>query len=76
MRDAAGQRLLSELAALPNVHLAASVDHANAPLLWDLQTKDRFAWAWHAAVTYEPYLREVAHAALPSLLVGRRCVRW
>ena len=54
------------------MHLAASADHANAPLLWDLQTSDRFGWAWHEAHTYEPYLREVAHAAVPSVLVGRR----
>ena len=37
LRDRAAQRALSELAALPNVHLAASVDHANAALLWDQQ---------------------------------------
>ena len=71
LRDAAGQRLLSQLAALPNVHLAASVDHANAALLWDLQTRDRFGWAWVPATTYARYAREVAHAAVPSLLVGR-----
>lgn len=37
LRDVAGQRMLSELAALPNVHLAASFDHVNTPLLWDMQ---------------------------------------
>lgn len=41
LRDSAAQRLLSELAALPNVHLAASVDHANAALLWDQQVPPR-----------------------------------
>lgn len=39
LRDHAAQGALSELAALPNVHLAASVDHANAALLWDLQVR-------------------------------------
>jgi origin recognition complex subunit 2 len=71
LRDAAGQRLLARLAALPAVHLAASVDHVNAPLLWDLQTRDRFAWAWHHAPTFAPYAREVATAAVPSLLAPR-----
>lgn len=37
LRDRAAQQQLSELAALPNCHLAASVDHANAALLWDQQ---------------------------------------
>ena len=37
LRDHSAQRVLSELAALPNVHLAASVDHVNAALLWDQQ---------------------------------------
>jgi hypothetical protein len=37
LRDAAGQRMLSELAALPNVHLAASYDNVNTHLLWDMQ---------------------------------------
>ena len=62
LRDAAAQRQLSRLASLPRVHLAATVDHANAALLWDLQTKDRFAWVWHNATTYAPYLREVGFA--------------
>jgi hypothetical protein len=72
LRDAAGQRLLSELASLPNVHLAASCDHVNSSLLWDLQARDRFSWAWHNATTFEAYSAEVAAAAVPALLVGRR----
>ncbi|KAL4449034.1 hypothetical protein ABPG77_007751 [Micractinium sp. CCAP 211/92] len=71
LRSHEGQRLLSELARLPRVHLAASVDHVNAALLWGQQTRDRFAWVWHNATTYAPYLREVGFAAIPSLLVGR-----
>ncbi len=27
-----------------------------------LQTRDRFAWVWHNATTYAPYLREVGFA--------------
>jgi len=72
LRDLGSQRLLSEMSALPNVHLAASVDHVNAPLLWDLQTKDRFGWLWHHVPTFQPYVNEVVAAAVPSLLVGRR----
>ena len=63
--------MLSELAALPSVHLAASIDHVDAPLLWDLQIADRFGWAWHNVTSFAPLALEVRHAAVPSLLVGR-----
>eukprot|EP00887_Chlorella_sp_A99_P000319 scaffold13.g319.t1 len=66
LRDAASQRLLSQLAVQPHVHLVASVDHVNFP------TRDRFAWVWERAATFEPYVREVAMAAVPALLVGGR----
>lgn len=72
LRDAASQRLLSQLAVQPHVHLVASVDHVNFPVMWDLQTRDRFAWVWERAATFEPYVREVAMAAVPALLVGGR----
>ena len=72
LREPSSQRLLSELAALPNIHFAASIDHVNAPLLWDLQTSDRFQWLWHHTATYVPYVDEVVAAAVPSLLVGNK----
>ena len=34
LRSPEAQALLGELAAMPRVHLVASVDHVNAPLLW------------------------------------------
>jgi len=68
------QRLLSELASIPKIHLAASVDHLNAPLLWDLQTKDRFAWIWHHTPSFKPYIQEASNSALPSLFLGRKYV--
>ncbi|KAL4854768.1 DNA polymerase iota [Chlorella vulgaris] len=71
LRDHDTQRQLSELAALPNVHLAATIDHANAAIMWDQQTRDRFAWVWFNATNYAPYLREVGQAGIPSMLMGR-----
>jgi origin recognition complex subunit 2 len=71
LRERAAQQQLSELAALPNCHLVASVDHANAALLWDQQTRDRFSWLWFNVTNFAPYIREVGYAAIPSLLVGR-----
>lgn len=72
LRSPGSQRLLSRLAAVPGVHLAASIDHVNAPLIWDLQTRDRFRWSWYHTPTFAPYIEEVAFAAPPALLAGRR----
>ena len=72
-RSAAAQAMLSRLAGCDRVHLVASFDHVNTPLLWDKRLAARFNWLWHDVTTYAPYTAEVAAAALPSLLVGRRC---
>ena len=64
--------MLSRLASCSRVHLVASFDHVNTPLLWDKRLAARFNWLWHDVTTYAPYTAEVAAAALPSLLVGRR----
>lgn len=71
-RSADAQAMLSRLAGCERVHLVASFDHVNTPLLWDKRLAARFNWLWHDVTTYEPYTAEVAAAALPSLLVGRR----
>ena len=42
LRGPEEQALLAELAGCPGVHLAASVDHINAPLLWDVKTRASF----------------------------------
>jgi hypothetical protein len=64
------QRWLAELAALPQVHLLASADHVNAPLLWDKHAAARCRWVWHEAATYAPYTAETLDT--PYLLSGGR----
>jgi len=49
------QEALSQLASIPNVHLVASVDHINAPLLWDRGKACRLQFSWHEVPTYVPY---------------------
>jgi len=39
LRSAESQALLSELAACACIGLVASIDHVNAPLLWDKQAR-------------------------------------
>ncbi|KAK9814620.1 hypothetical protein WJX72_008800 [[Myrmecia] bisecta] len=69
LRSADAQRLVSELAACDNVHLVASMDHVNTPVLWDNSMAGRFNWLYFHMVTYAPYIKEVKY--VPSLLVGR-----
>eukprot|EP00889_Picochlorum_renovo_P003134 jgi/Picre1/30164/NNA_005533.t1 len=72
LRSLEQQRALSEFSRIPRLHFGASIDHVNAPLIWDLQTKDRFAWLWHHVPTFKPYIREASLSSLPSLFLGRK----
>ncbi|KAG2497585.1 hypothetical protein HYH03_004331 [Edaphochlamys debaryana] len=64
----ADMSLLSALAACPQVHVIASVDHCMAPLLWDAADAARFRWQYINATTFLPYTAEISGA--PSVLVG------
>lgn len=60
LRSSAAQLLLSQLAACPGIFFIASIDHLNAPLLWDATMAARFNWLWHDLTTFEPYIAETA----------------
>ena len=55
------QTSLSLLAKCPRIHIIASVDHINAPLIWDQVTSSRFNWSWHDSTTFEPYKLETSY---------------
>lgn len=55
------QQVLAQLAALPGCHLIASVDHINAPLLWDQAKLAKFRWVWYDATTFCPYVDETSY---------------
>ena len=65
------QQLLAELARCQAIRLLASMDHVNAPLLWDRRTAACFNWLHFDVTTYAPYHAEAQE--MPSLLIGRRC---
>lgn len=67
LRSDTAQSALSILAQSPSIHIIASVDHINAPLLWDQKKLSRFNWLWHDTTTYEPYHNETSYEN--SLLV-------
>ena len=69
LRTPEAQALLGELASTPRVHLMASIDHVNAPLLWSKREAARFNWVWQESSTFTPYALETAN--LPQLLASK-----
>uniref|UniRef100_A0A8D0GA45 Origin recognition complex subunit 2 n=1 Tax=Sphenodon punctatus TaxID=8508 RepID=A0A8D0GA45_SPHPU len=61
------QQVLGQLASLPNIYLIASIDHINAPLMWDQAKLSLYNWLWYETTTYRPYLEETSYEN--SLLV-------
>ena len=61
LRNEQTQSALSVLATCPCVHILASVDHINAPLLWNQTLLGRFNWLWHDVTTFEPYREETSY---------------
>ncbi|KAJ2842393.1 Origin recognition complex subunit 2, partial [Coemansia brasiliensis] len=55
------QASLAVLASSPRVHVLASIDHIEAPLIWDTSAITRFNWAWHDLTTFEPYTVETSY---------------
>ena len=68
LRATEEQALLAELAGCPGVHIVATVDHINAPLLWDVKTRAALNWICHDATTFAPYFAETLD--MPPVLMG------
>uniref|UniRef100_A0A667YQE1 Origin recognition complex subunit 2 n=1 Tax=Myripristis murdjan TaxID=586833 RepID=A0A667YQE1_9TELE len=67
LRGEKTQSALGQLASLPNLHLVASIDHINAPLVWDQCKQSQFNWLWWECVTFQRYAEETSYEN--SLLV-------
>ncbi|XP_072179262.1 origin recognition complex subunit 2-like [Diadema setosum] len=61
------QSVMSRLAQISNVHILASIDHINAPLIWDQERSSTFSWLWYDVTTFDPYTDETSYEN--SLLV-------
>ncbi|CAH1419297.1 unnamed protein product [Lactuca virosa] len=56
LRDSDSQHLLSRIASCSHVRIVASIDHVNAPLLWDKKMVHvEFNWCWHHVPTFAAY---------------------
>lgn len=60
LRKIKDQHVLSRLAKIKNVHLIASIDHINAPLMWDQTCADNYNFIWYDCTTMLPYENETA----------------
>ncbi|KAF8999143.1 origin recognition complex subunit 2-domain-containing protein [Cyathus striatus] len=81
LRAAKAKSILSFLALNPRIHIVASVDHINAPLLWSsyesaMRKPDNvsesdpvrgFSWLWHDLTTLESYDFELAFTDKASI---------
>ncbi|KDR20703.1 Origin recognition complex subunit 2 [Zootermopsis nevadensis] len=63
------QDVLSRLAKMEHVHLVASIDHINAPLIWDQAKLSRYNFVWWDVTSLQPYSGETQFES--SLLVQR-----
>ncbi|XP_059636575.1 origin of replication complex subunit 2 [Cornus florida] len=56
LRDSETQQYLAKIAACSHVRIVASIDHVNAPLLWDKKmVHTQFNWCWYHVATFAPY---------------------
>ncbi|MEE6508235.1 hypothetical protein FKM82_019932 [Ascaphus truei] len=67
LRGDKSQQVLGQLSAIPNIHLLASIDHINAPLMWDQSKLSLYNWLWYEATTFSSYIEETSYEN--SLLV-------
>ncbi|KAK9314054.1 origin recognition complex subunit 2-domain-containing protein [Lipomyces starkeyi] len=59
-RNDKSQSALSRLTAHNQVSLVATVDHINAPMLWDSAKLSSFKFIWHDATTFASYTAETS----------------
>ncbi|NXC97571.1 ORC2 protein, partial [Certhia familiaris] len=67
LRGERSQQILAQLSSLPSIYLIASIDHINAPLMWDQAKLSLYNWLWYETTTFHPYVEETSYEN--SLLV-------
>ncbi|KFV42598.1 Origin recognition complex subunit 2, partial [Tyto alba] len=67
LRGERSQQILAQLSSVPSIYLIASIDHINAPLMWDQAKLSLYNWLWYETTTFSPYVEETSYEN--SLLV-------
>ena len=55
LRNEKSQDVLAGLAGHPKIHLICSIDHINAPLIWDQRRLSKLNFIWFDCTTFLPY---------------------
>jgi len=58
LRNEKSQDILAGLAGHPKIHLICSIDHINAPLIWDQRRLSKLNFIWFDCTTFLPYREE------------------
>ncbi|XP_026737065.1 origin recognition complex subunit 2 isoform X2 [Trichoplusia ni] len=61
LRNSKAQSTLASLSQIKNVHTIATIDHINAPLLWDHNKLSKFKFTWWDVTTFMPYIEETSY---------------
>ncbi|KAJ5562599.1 hypothetical protein N7461_001360 [Penicillium sp. DV-2018c] len=72
LRRAANQALLARLAATPRIHLLATADTLNFPVMWDISLRDQFNFVFHDGTTFIPFSAEADVVEEVHALLGRK----
>ncbi|KAG6444219.1 hypothetical protein O3G_MSEX003265 [Manduca sexta] len=61
LRSTKTQATLASISQIKNVHTIATIDHINAPLLWDHSKLSKFNFTWWDVTTFLPYSEETSY---------------
>jgi origin recognition complex subunit 2 len=75
LRKPGSQAILSQLAAHPQIHLVASADTPDFPLLWDIGVRSGFNFVFHDCTTFSPFTAELDVVDDVHELLGRQSQR-
>lgn len=59
LRNDKAQNVLSQLASIRNLHMIASIDHINTPLIWNNTKLSQYNFVWFDVTTFLPYIEEI-----------------
>ncbi|CAG9825328.1 unnamed protein product [Phaedon cochleariae] len=60
LRNSKSQNIIARLASVKNIHIIASIDHINAPLIWDHSKLSKFNFIWWDVTSFSPYCEETS----------------